>query len=195
MSGILEAGLVVLALAGPMAAPAPAQTTPPDSAATAAPPPLPMTAAPEEKRMFFGGSIGMTFGDYTRLSIQPLIGYQLTPKASTGVKFIYEYIKDKRYTPELTANNYGGSLFGRLRFIPNAYAHAEFAYISYEFQTFSGASTRDEVPFLFLGGGMVQRISPNASAYVEVLFDVLQDNKSPYDDWEPFVSVGVMAGF
>ena len=196
MTGLIEAGLVVFALSGPVDAPMLAQASAPDSAvATPAPPPLPMTAAPKQKRVFFGGSIGMTFGDYTRFSIQPLVGYQLTPKVSTGVKFIYEYIEDKRYTPDLTASNYGGSVFGRLRPVPGFYAHTEFAYISYELQTLSGSSTRTEVPFLYLGGGIVQRLSANASAYVEVLFDVLQDSNSPYDDWQPFVSVGVMAGF
>ena len=30
---------------------------------------------------------------------------------------------------------------------------------------------------------------------VEVLFDVLQDPKSPYKPWEPQVSVGVGVGF
>jgi hypothetical protein len=38
-------------------------------------------------------------------------------------------------------------------------------------------------------------MTANTWAYVEVLFDVLQDNNSPYDDWEPFVSVGVGVGF
>jgi hypothetical protein len=196
MFGILQVGLLAMVLAGPMDAPVPVRASQPDSVATApAPPPLPMTAQPKQKRVFYGGSIGMTFGNYTRFSVQPLVGYQFTPKLSGGVKGIYEYVKDKRYTPDLTASNYGGSLFSRLRFIPNAYAHAEFAYVSYEFRTASGGSERTGVPFLYLGGGLVQRLSPNASAYVEVLFDVLQDSNSPYDNWQPFVSVGVMAGF
>jgi hypothetical protein len=29
----------------------------------------------------------------------------------------------------------------------------------------------------------------------EVLFDVLQDSNSPYEDWAPFVSIGVGVGF
>jgi hypothetical protein len=41
----------------------------------------------------------------------------------------------------------------------------------------------------------VQPISPNAAVFVEVLFDVLQDSNSPYDRWNPFISIGVAAGF
>jgi hypothetical protein len=35
----------------------------------------------------------------------------------------------------------------------------------------------------------------NTALMVEVLFDVLQDDNSPYEDWSPFVSVGVGVGF
>jgi hypothetical protein len=31
--------------------------------------------------------------------------------------------------------------------------------------------------------------------FVQVLFDVLQNNDSPYDDWEPFFSIGIGVGF
>ena len=42
-------------------------------------------------------------------------------------------------------------------------------------------SERNWVPFLLLGGGFVQHVGPNASVYVEVLFDVLQNENSPYE--------------
>ncbi len=38
-------------------------------------------------------------------------------------------------------------------------------------------------------------ISPNVWAYAEVLFDVLNDTNSPYDEWDPWISVGVGVGF
>ncbi|NNK01545.1 MAG: hypothetical protein HKP58_14145, partial [Desulfatitalea sp.] len=53
----------------------------------------------------------------------------------------------------------------------------------------------DWVPFLWLGGGFSQRLGQNTWAFVEVLFDVIQEEKSPYDDWEPVISVGVGMGF
>ena len=79
------------------------------------------------------------------------------------------------------------------------YAHAEFAYWSYENAidiTNQGYETeRVWVPFLLLGGGFSQMISPNVWAYAEVLFDVLNDTNSPYDEWDPFISIGVGVGF
>lgn len=161
----------------------------PDSAASAAP-------APQSKsrNVFYGGTVGLSFGKYFRVSVQPMVGYTFNPRFSGGVKFIYEYINDTRYEPKTTWSNYGGSVFGRFRFIPQAYFHAEFAYVSYGVSVLDFQSERVWVPFLFLGGGYVQPISSNASFFVEVLFDVLQDSNSPYDNWAPFVSVGVAVG-
>ncbi len=67
--------------------------------------------------------------------------------------------------------------------------------MSYEYQTANLSSERKWVPFLLLGGGIVQPISSRASFFIEVLFDVLQDDGSPYKDWEPWISIGVAAGF
>lgn len=169
--------------------PAPAPTTPPAT----------IQSAPQEtnapSKVYYGGTFGMTFGDYTSYTISPMVGYNITPILSGGARITYEYIKDKRYTPELTASNYGGSVFGRARVHPNLYLQAEFEYMSYEYQTANNASTRDWVPFLYLGGGLVKEISPNVALVAEVLVDVLQDPKSPYSNWTPMISVGVVAGF
>ena len=40
-----------------------------------------------------------------------------------------------------------------------------------------------------------QRGAPNVWVVAEVLFDVLQSSKSPYEAWEPWISVGVGVGF
>ena len=141
--------------------------------------------------VYYGGTLGFNFfGDVFSISVQPLVGYKFTPKLSGGITFIYQYFRDNRFDPSLTYHNYGGTVFSRYRIIPQLYAHAEFAYISYDFVT-----GREAVPFLLLGGGYSQRIAPTAWAYVQVLFDVIQDSKSPYKNWDPWISIGVAAGF
>jgi len=169
----------------------------PDSiqAATSQPAPARAASRPAASPIYYGGTIGFNFGDFTRISVNPMVGYRVTPQLSAGVKVGYEYVRDKRFDETFTSHNFGGSAFGRYRFIPQLYVHAEFAYIGYDLPVSPTDSEREWVPFLLLGGGYVQRISPKASAYVEVLFDVLQDSKSPYEDWEPWVSVGVGVGF
>ena len=142
-------------------------------------------------RVYYGGTLGFNFfGDVFRISIQPFVGYKFTPQLSGGITVAYEYLSDSRFDPSRTYNNYGASVFSRYRFIPQLYGHAEFAYISYDLNT-----GREWVPFLLLGGGFSQQIGPTVWAYVQVLFDVIQNSKSPYKNWEPWISIGVAAGF
>jgi len=161
----------------------------PDSTAKEAP-----AEQPAQRNVFFGGTIGLSFGNYFRVSVQPLVGYNFSPKFSGGVKLGYEYIKDSRYDPTVTWNNYGASVFGRFRFIPQAYLHAEFAYANYGRKTANFESERFWVPFLYLGAGYYKPLTRSTALFVEVLFDVLQDSNSPYDAWQPMISFGVVAG-
>jgi len=153
-----------------------------------------------ESRWYYGGTLGFNFwSDYFYLSIEPMVGYKISPKFSVGGKIGYSYIN---YSDEdFDTHNYGASIFSRYRVIPQIYLHGEFVYWSYEtitgydLQSNDYRTERNWVPFLLLGGGYVQNIGPNASLYVEVLVDVLQNENSPYEDWDPFVSFGVGIGF
>ena len=49
--------------------------------------------------------------------------------------------------------------------------------------------------FCLLGAGYSQNVGGNAWLNIQILFDVLQSDKSPYNNWEPFYSVGVGVGF
>ena len=145
-------------------------------------------------KIFYGGYINLSFGSYKVIGIEPMLGYKLTPKFSTGVKLQYNYIQDDRYAKSYTTSTYGGSIFGRYLVTPTFYAQAEAATYNYEFFKLGG-SDRDWVPFLLLGGGYIQPLGERTWLNVQILFDVMQDDKSPYDDWQPFFSIGVGAGF
>jgi hypothetical protein len=186
MNRIVSIAALIAALAVPLIA----QQT--DSTVIAT---LPERAEPT--RVFYGGTLGMSFGNTFRVSVQPFVGWVFTTKISGGLKVGYEYIREENTNTGVATiwNNYGASVFGRYRFIPRAYLHAEFAELNYGYTISEFTSDRYWVPFIFLGGGYVQPISPGASLFFEVLFDVLQDSKSPYEDWSPWISVGVAVGF
>ena len=148
-----------------------------------------------KSNLFYGGYINLSFGSYTVIGIEPMIGYKLTPKLSAGVKVQYNYIQDDRYAKSYTTSTYGGSIFGRYLVTPKFYAQVEAASYSYEFFYFNGGSEREWVPFLLAGGGFIQPLGERSWLNVQILFDVLQDDKSPYEDWEPFFSIGIGAGF
>ncbi len=162
----------------------------------------PFKPNPQQSKWYYGGNVGFSFwNNYFYLSVQPLVGYKVTPKFSVGGKLAYSYISDKRIDPTFNSHNYGGSIFTRYRVIPQIYLHGEFVYASFDqisgfdLQNNKWISERVWVPFLLLGGGFAQMISPNVWAFVEVLFDVLNDSNSPYKEWDPFVSFGVGVGF
>ena len=82
----------------------------------------------------------------------------------------------------------------RFDVIPAAYAKTEFSYLWYS-DSYKGVDIgTTEVPYLFLGGGYRQKISPTTYLEFEVMFDVLQDPNSQYDAWEPVFAVGVSVG-
>ena len=150
---------------------------------------------PLGQRMYFGGSLGLTFGSYTRIGLYPLAAYKFTPKLSGGVKVLYEYVKDNYYTPAYESSNYGGSLFTRYRLFPSLYLHAEYEAVNFELYSFNGERYRDWVPFFYVGGGYSQNLGGNSWLNMQVLFDVIQDPGSPYRVWQPIMSVGVGVGF
>jgi hypothetical protein len=150
-------------------------------------------AAPAKKKrpIYFGGTVGFTFfGDVTRFYVQPMVGYKLTPKLSVGGKVGYEHLKYDNIQGDNTSDNWGASVFGRLRVLPMLYGHAEYALWSYD-----TGNDRTSVPYLLLGGGYVKPLGRGMAFTVEALVDVLQDEDSPYSDWEPWVTVGVQVGF
>ena len=177
----------LLALCGAAWAQAPADTIAAPAVTAAAEPAKPSL----KERMYYGGSIGFSFwGDYFRISLEPLVAFKLNPKLSVGGKVRYEYLKDNRDAVDYDAHNYGASVFSRYRLLPVLYAHGELATMSYDFPT-----GRESVPFLLVGGGISKPLRPNVWGYVEVLWDVLDDDNNPYDTSQPFVSVGVGVGF
>ena len=142
------------------------------------------------KRVFYGGSVGLSFGSYTRIAVYPQIGFRFTNKLSGGIELGYVYVTSDSYT----SSSYGGSLFARYRIIPAIYLHAEYATYNFETLNSDDPDERVWVPFLFLGAGFVKKVGSSTHVFAEVKFDVLQDENSHYG-WDPLFRVGVSVGF
>lgn len=149
----------------------------------------------DKSKLYYGGYVNASFGNYTVIGVAPLVGYKLTPKLSIGGQISYEYVKDKRYSTDYETSSYGYSAFGRFRVVPQLYAHVEFSQMNYELYNSLGKSEREWVPFLFVGGGYSQPISKNTWFTAQVLFDVINNENSPYKNGEPYFSIGIGVGF
>ncbi|WP_455210246.1 hypothetical protein, partial [Kaarinaea lacus] len=91
--------------------------------------------SPSQPKIFYGGGIGLGFGDVEYFEIWPLIGVNLTRELGVGVSFLYRHRKDKRYQQDLTTDDYGATLFGRYRLPGPFYLQAEYEYLDYEYRT------------------------------------------------------------
>ncbi len=150
----------------------------------------------KESKFYYGGFLNLTFGSYTAIGIEPLVGYKITSKLSAGTIVTYEYISDNTNTGyTYKSSNFGASIFTRYRVIPQAYFHVEFSEMNYNSHNSNGYNTNYWVPFLFLGPGFSQQISQNSWMNTQILFDVIQNENSPYGHGVPFYSIGFGIGF
>jgi hypothetical protein len=148
---------------------------------------------PISDKLFYGGTVGLSFGSYSRIAVYPYIGIRLTKSFRLGLQPGYEYISDKRNDTKYTASNYGISLLAQYNIIPALYIHLEPAIYNYDAYYILGEN-RVWVPFLFAGAGLHQRLGPRSVMYIQVKFDLIQDANSPYKDWAPFFDVGIGVG-
>lgn len=150
------------------------------------------------KPWYYGGYMSLSFGTYTIVGLTPLVGYKISPRFSVGGQLSYEYVKDKTYEDygiTYEASSLGYSLFSRYRVIPLLYGHMEFSQMNYENYYTDGGSYRDWVSFLWIGGGYSQPVGQNIWFNTQILFDVINNENSPYYGYEPYFSVGFGVGF
>ena len=154
----------------------------------------PKEKKPRSQKLFFGGSVGLSFGSYTRIAVYPQIGYRITPKLTTGVELGYIYISSTYYNQTQNYSNYGASVYAQYRVLKPVYVHVEYA--AYNMKQFYSDNTSDRewVNFLFLGAGFIQKVGKATHVFAQVKFDVLQEDNSPYG-WDPLFRVGVNVGF
>jgi len=154
------------------------------------------TPAVAADRFWFGGGVGIGFGDVTYVSIEPIVGYAATERIDVGARLIFRYRDDERYSPSLSATDYGASLFSRYSVTRPVFLQLEYEYLSYEYPLLDGSSERDDYDSLFAGAGVSQVLGDHSSFFVAALYNFSydEDELSPYDD--PWVlRVGVGFGF
>jgi hypothetical protein len=191
---LILAGMATLSsIAGEQASPTSEPSTQPvNNQATA--PSKPKKQSDIVDKLYFGGAVRLSFGDYTVIGVEPMLGYRINPKLSAGVTARYDYIRDSRDSTTRETSQYGGSIYGRYNVTDLLYAQIEPASYNHELFYFDGSSEREWVPYLFMGGGYRQPLGERSWFYAQIMFDVLQDSDSPYDDWTPFFSLGIGTG-
>lgn len=157
-------------------------------------------------RFFAGGSFGLSFGRYTFINVNPQVGYRLNRflGAGLGINLVYASQKEK----DVNGNNYrkvvqgitGLNTFVRFyptqRFLVQVQPEGNYIFgkqIFYQPVKETYKLNAEIIPSLLVGGGMVTP-TQNGAVIFTVMYDVLQNNASPYGN-RPIVNVGYNINF
>jgi hypothetical protein len=158
--------------------------------------------AQEEKpsfgdRLFFGGNVGLQFGNTTYIDVSPIVGYKITEKFHAGIGATYIYFKYKDLYYKYETSIYGGNVFSRYFITENLFAHTAVELLNLEVPAPTSVSNdnfkREFITNVFVGGGYAQPIGSNVSLVLMILFNLTEEQYSPYQN--PVISIGVNAGF
>jgi hypothetical protein len=153
-----------------------------------------------QKRLYIGGGLGFGISSYsTSLMVAPMVGYRLSPSFDIGARLNYTYYRYNDSPLKYSTNNFGVATFVRyyLFFLNDLYLHVEYEALNYE-QVYVNANyevdhkDRIWVSGLFVGGGYRQWIGNSAFVGITVLWNLLDNIDSPYNN--PIFRIGVGVG-
>jgi hypothetical protein len=151
-------------------------------------------------RMFFGGNLGLQFGDLTYIDVSPLVGYKITEQFHAGIGATYIYYKYNDYYGSYETSIYGGRIFSRYYPFENFFAHIEYEILNLEVPAGPSSANgnyenlvRDNINSLMVGGGYAQPLGGNAAMVIMLLFNLTEEPYSPYAN--PIIRIGFTAGF
>jgi len=144
---------------------------------------------PLSERIYFGGNLGLQFGDVTFIDASPLVGYKVTDNFSVGAGITYIYIKYRNYN-SYTTTIYGGRVFSRYYFLENLFIHGEVEQLSGYWDPF--LNRRTFVTSVLGGAGYRQRISDKVSMTFLILWNFNESIYSPYSN--PIIRGGLTFG-
>jgi len=143
------------------------------------------------RRWFAGGMLGAGFSSYSSyVQVSPLIGYQVTNAFQVGTRLTYIY-NSYEVAPgqRVNLNHYGASLFARYVFWKGLFGQVEYEALNFDYIE----QQRQWINSLFIGGGYLQNIGGRGFASFAILFNVLDNQYSPYTN--PIIRIGFGVGF
>ncbi len=142
------------------------------------------------QRLVFAGGLGANFGTgFTIVDVSPMVGYQLTDRLIPGIGANYTFYQLAGQSFSI----YGGSLWTRYMIADNFFAHTEYQQLNLPFYNFANQQVRAWVPMWLAGGGYHSGRGAGLGFSIMVLWDLIGDPRSPYQN--PLVRGGVMMGF
>jgi len=140
-------------------------------------------------KLVLGGNVGANFGTRTFVQFSPVIGYRIKPKLISGIGLNYNYFSD----PFQKGSIYGPSVFTRYQVMQGLFLHTEFQQSFAKFELKGSEQSRQvDFPMFLLGGGYYTTLGGSSRIGITVLFDVIEDRNSFYQN--PIIRGGVLFG-
>jgi hypothetical protein len=157
----------------------------------------------DPNKLFFGGYIGLSFGNYTLINVSPQVGYQFNQyfAAGAGINFIYSSFNDPYTIP--TYKKYGVvglNVFGRINPIRFLFLQVqpELNYTwGYQKDYENGPELKQKgmiVPSVLGGLGAMIPTGSKGAMMILAQYDLLQQSRNPYGE-QVFFSIGYTTGF
>jgi hypothetical protein len=149
-----------------------------------------------KENLFVGGGLGLGFAaDQFSIGVSPEVGYSLNRWLDAGVvvNFTYNSVSPDPsgyYNPDLSEKEfiYGGGLFARAYVLPFLFLTAQpeinWTHDTQKYEASGGATYVYNVnaPSLLVGVGYGRRMIGEGTFYFAIMFDVLGNTNSPYND-------------
>jgi hypothetical protein len=142
-------------------------------------------------RWFVGGAFGFAAGSETAYAeVSPIFGYRVSQLFQIGGSLTFRYRKDKRYEPDLSTIDQGGSIVGRLFVYDPIFLQAEVERLNWDYLALVDDTVtvvEDTYTGYYAGFGFVQRASDRVAMYMAFLYDFAYDDNEPSPNTRPFL--------
>jgi len=133
-------------------------------------------------RWFVGGAVGFAFGSETSYAeFSPIFGYRFSPLFQLGGSLTFRYRKDKRFDPDLSTTDVGGSIVGRFFVFDPIFLQAEVERLNWEYIGITDegyVSVKDTYTGYYAGFGAM---------YMAFLWDFSYDENEPSPNTRPYL--------
>ena len=146
-----------------------------------------------KERIYIGGNVGASFGTTTYISIQPLLGFKITPKISAGAGFTYNYFSQQYAGTRYVSTVYGANAFARYMILQNLFAQVGWDRLSVPNYYSPKLHARAWVDNLLIGGGYRQRFSEKGSFVAAIFYNINETPLTPYPN--PIIQIGFNVWF
>ncbi|MBC7922446.1 MAG: hypothetical protein H7Z75_15305 [Ferruginibacter sp.] len=137
---------------------------------------------PLSEKLVLGGNFGLSLGNFTNVTLSPILGYKVTDDLVLGAGPTYIYNSINYGNIKYKYSVYGGRLYGRQRVFDNLYAQAEYEALNVQTYSANDPNARQWVSAPLVGASYVQPIGPRSAFIITALYNLnYKEGLTPYN--------------